>query len=171
MFQLRWSKPIMASSDSQIWLFFSCPAHFDIKRRRPTVISCWRIPSHRASQGACPDAPKAPKISRRERYLFVYLNGKIFVILASLKSPSRPNKAALWDTKKIYQVSTLKRKQRGAPLFFCFLKNNHPLYTTRYQGSFDGPIKTRQMARTNRFQKHDWAVKFFNNHRPPFQVG
>ncbi|KAJ6984606.1 hypothetical protein NC653_022788 [Populus alba x Populus x berolinensis] len=25
------------------------------------------------------------------------------------------------------------------------------------------------MARTNRFQKHDWVVKFFDNHRPPFQ--
>lgn len=119
MFQLRWSKPIMASSDSQIWLFFSCPAHFDIKRRRPTIISFWRIPSHRASQGACPDAPKAPKINRRERD--VYLNEKIFVILTSLNSPSRPIRQRFGTPKKKYQVSTKAKTERRTS-FCCFWK-------------------------------------------------
>jgi hypothetical protein len=99
------------------------------------------------------------------------LNEKIFVILINIiKLTQSANKAALWDTKKIYQVSPKAKTERRTS-FLLFLKNNHPLYTTSYQWSFDRPIKTPQMARTNRFQKHDWVVKFFNNHRPPFQVG
>jgi hypothetical protein len=60
------------------------------------------------------------------------LNEKIFVILINIiKLTQSANKAALWDTKKIYQVSPKAKTERRTS-FLLFLKNNHPLYTTSY---------------------------------------